>query len=87
VALARGIELPFREVADQVKQVAERTAANRSSMLQDLLRGAPTECDAINGSVVREGRKLGVPTPVNEILWHLVRAAVPQNRSGIRLCE
>jgi 2-dehydropantoate 2-reductase len=87
VALARGIELPFREVADQVKQVAERTAANRSSMLQDLLRGAPTECDAIHGAVVREGRNLGVPTPVNEILWHLVRAAVYQNRSEIRLCE
>lgn len=54
--------------------VAARTAANRSSMLQDVERGAPTEIDAINGAVVRAGRTAGVPTPVNEALWRAVAA-------------
>jgi 2-dehydropantoate 2-reductase len=54
--------------------VAQCTAANRSSMLQDVLRGAPTEIDAINGAVVREGQRLGVPTPVNESLFSAVQA-------------
>jgi 2-dehydropantoate 2-reductase len=76
VARARGIELPFADPEKQVKEVAARTAANSSSMLQDLLRGAPTECDAINGAVVREAGKSGVTAPVNEMLWKLVRAAV-----------
>jgi 2-dehydropantoate 2-reductase len=84
VAQARGIRLPFLDPASRVREVAEKTAANQSSMLQDLLRGAPTECDAINGAVVCEGRLLGIPTPVNEILWQLIRAAVYQNRSGSR---
>jgi 2-dehydropantoate 2-reductase len=84
VAQARGIRLPFSDPAVRVKEVAEQTATNQSSMLQDILRGAPTECDAINGAVVREGRMLDVPTPVNEILWHLVRAAVHQDRSKIQ---
>jgi 2-dehydropantoate 2-reductase len=84
VARSRGIELPFPEPGMHVKEVAEKTAANQSSMLQDLLRGAPTECDAIHGAVVREGNRLGVPTPVNEMLWHLVRAAVHQYRSEVR---
>ncbi|MBI3932262.1 MAG: ketopantoate reductase family protein [Acidobacteria bacterium] len=53
--------------------VATTTAANRSSMLQDLDRGAPTEIDALCGAVVLEGRRLGVPTPVNEALWVAIK--------------
>ncbi|MBN1566599.1 MAG: ketopantoate reductase family protein [Acidobacteria bacterium] len=82
VARASGIELPFTDAGCQVKQVAERTAQNKSSMLQDILRGAPTECDAINGAVVVEGSRAGVPTPVNEVLWRLVKAAAHSDRSG-----
>lgn len=75
VAGAKGIALPFPDPVAMVKDVARSTAANRSSMLQDLLRGAPTECDAINGAVVRWGNCLGVPTPVNDLLHKLVRAS------------
>ncbi len=81
VARARGITLPFTDASVRVREVASRTAANKSSMLQDMLRDAPTECDAINGAVAREGRRLGVLTPVNEMLWQLVKAATHQNRS------
>jgi 2-dehydropantoate 2-reductase len=81
VAREKGIRLPFPDPAARVREVAERTAENRSSMLQDILRGAPTECDAINGAVVREGNRAGVPTPVNEVLWKLVRAAVQPDRT------
>ena len=82
VARTRGIELPFPDPEFQVKEVAARTAANKSSMLQDLLRGAPTECDAINGAVVREAGRLGMKAPVNEILWQLVRAAAHHDGSN-----
>jgi 2-dehydropantoate 2-reductase len=84
VAQSRSIRLPFSDPAIRVREVAELTATNQSSMLQDILRGAPTECDAINGAVVREGKRLNVPTPVNEILWHLVRALVHHDRSEIQ---
>jgi 2-dehydropantoate 2-reductase len=84
IARAKGIQLPFADAAARVREVAEKTATNQSSMLQDILRGARTECDAINGAIVAEGRRLGIPTPVNEILWQLVQAAVHQNRSHFR---
>ena len=54
--------------------VARATGANRSSMLQDVLRGSTTEIATINGAVVREGQRLGVPTPVNQLLAALVAA-------------
>jgi 2-dehydropantoate 2-reductase len=87
IAKLKGIGLPFPNPALYVREVAVRTATNRSSMLQDILRGAPTECDAINGAVVSEGKRLGAVTPVNEILRMLVRAAGGQNRSDFQKCE
>ncbi len=75
IAKLKGIVLPFADPALYVREVAKRTATNRSSMLQDILRGAPTECDAINGAVVREANRFGASAPVNEILRQLVRAA------------
>jgi 2-dehydropantoate 2-reductase len=75
VARAKGIDLPYRDPASRVREVAHETGANWSSMHQDLARGAPTECDVINGAVVREGSRTGVATPVNEVLLHLVAAA------------
>jgi 2-dehydropantoate 2-reductase len=74
VAAASSIELPYADAATAVEQVAERTATNSSSMLQDIQRGAPTEVDAISGAIVKEGRRLGIQTPVNWTLWSLVRA-------------
>lgn len=76
VAEAQNIPLPFADPIARVREVAQKTATNRSSMFQDILRGAPTEIDAINGAVARAGAGLGIPTPVNETLWRLVRATV-----------
>jgi 2-dehydropantoate 2-reductase len=72
VAGARGTPVNG-DPAEVALQVAVTTARNRSSMLQDLDRGAATEIDFINGAVCREGRRLGVPTPVNDRLWRAVR--------------
>lgn len=74
VALAQDIELPYRDAAQQAEQVARLTGRNRSSMLQDVLRGAETEIENINGAIMRRGEIVGVPTPVNAILYRLVKA-------------
>lgn len=74
VARALGIRLPYPDPVAAVETTARRTAENRSSMLQDLQRGSPTEIDAICGAVVRAGEQADVPTPVNRTLWQLVKA-------------
>jgi 2-dehydropantoate 2-reductase len=74
VAAALGLRLTYPDPVAAAESVARRTASNTSSMLQDVMRGAPTEIDAICGAIVSAGEEWGVPTPVNGILWLLVRA-------------
>ena len=77
-AVARGqaIELIFEDPVKAAEEVARRTSTNRSSMLQDLARTAPTEIDAICGAIVRAGKKLGIPTPLNDTMRQLIEARV-----------
>ena len=77
VARAENIQLPFEDAVKAAEDVARKTAANTSSMLQDVLRGAPTEIDAICGAVVSAGEKHGIDTPVNRVCWQLVKALRP----------
>lgn len=74
VAGAEKIDLPFSDPAAAAEEVARKTASNHSSMLQDVLRGAPTEIDAICGAVVDIAHRHGIPTPANRTCWQLVRA-------------
>jgi 2-dehydropantoate 2-reductase len=74
VAHAENIALPFDDPIAKAEDVAHKTAANTSSMLQDVLRGAPTEIDAICGAVVRTAAKHGIGAPVNWTCWQLVKA-------------
>lgn len=76
VAEAQGVRLPYPDPVKAAAEVAAWTADNRSSMLQDMQRGAPTEIDAICGAIVRLGQAAKVPTPVNQALWQLIKARV-----------
>ncbi len=76
VARAKNISLPFEDPVVAAIEVAERTSNNHSSMLQDILRGAPTEIDAICGAIVRAGSRAEIATPANQRMWDLVRAKV-----------
>jgi 2-dehydropantoate 2-reductase len=72
VACASGVALTAERAPQVWREVARASGANRSSMLQDLERGRPTEIDAICGAVAREGQRLGVPTPLCSALATLL---------------
>ncbi|MBL7064231.1 MAG: 2-dehydropantoate 2-reductase [Anaerolineae bacterium] len=74
VCQAKGIVLPYDDPLGRVREVARATATNRSSMLQDVLRGVPTEIGVINEAIVRAGERLGVSTPANEFIVTTIRA-------------
>ena len=74
VAGREGISADEEDVIGLVNSVAEKTAANTSSMLQDRLKGRMTEIDSINGYIVRLAKKHNLDSPVNEALAALVRS-------------
>jgi 2-dehydropantoate 2-reductase len=82
LADALGIELTTDDPAAFSQEVAKRTAANLSSMLQDIQRAAPTEIDAICGEISRRGVATGTPTALNDHLWKLVSAKAAHLRGA-----
>ncbi len=75
VVKAKGISLTYADPLAVVYDVAKKTGANFSSMLQDFQKNRQSEIDFMNGAIVREGKALGIPVPVNEAMTNLVRAA------------
>jgi 2-dehydropantoate 2-reductase len=67
------VKLAYDDPIQKVESVCKATSANISSMLQDVLNNKRTEIDFINGAIVRQGKALGIPTPVNGVLADLVR--------------
>ncbi|GIL72600.1 hypothetical protein Vretifemale_2942 [Volvox reticuliferus] len=65
---------PEKALYDWVLAVAVATAKNRSSMLQDIVAGRPTELDYLSGWVLRAAAARGLQAPVNATLHALVKA-------------
>jgi 2-dehydropantoate 2-reductase len=69
VARAKGVKLSITEPIDAWRMAGAGLGPDfKTSMLQSLEKGSVTEIDFINGAVVREGERLGIPTPVNSTL-------------------
>jgi len=73
VAQALSIRLPYENVMDKLLKNSQAAGAAKPSMRQDVEKGRWTEIDFINGAVVREGKRVGVPTPHNLALTLMIR--------------
>ncbi|MBW9265724.1 MAG: ketopantoate reductase family protein [Candidatus Thiodiazotropha sp. (ex. Lucinisca nassula)] len=79
VAVARGVNLyedPWEMNIEATShgQTGNDDYAHVPSMLEDVRAKRMTEVDWITGSIVREAAKAGVPAPINETLYRLVKA-------------
>jgi 2-dehydropantoate 2-reductase len=61
------------EVDKALFDEGRRLGDRRFSLYHDLKRGRPTEIDYLTGYVVKQGRKMGIPVPVNELVMMLVK--------------
>ncbi len=73
LAECEGIVLPGEDPVASVVGAARATASNRSSMLQDLERGRPTELDALLGTVLRRAAGFGLAVPACQAAYDEVR--------------
>jgi 2-dehydropantoate 2-reductase len=74
VAGAEKIELDA-DPEDLIDHAAKPEVAydHKASMLQDVEARRATEIDYLNGGIVRFGKARGVPTPLNQAVWALIR--------------
>lgn len=57
----------------QVIGIANKTAQNKSSMLQDINQGRLTEIDYITGYIVRRGEEVGIQCVLNYMVKHMIK--------------
>lgn len=74
VAKAKKIDLTADEVLTTVEHVFDPTQSGNHypSMHQDLAKNRKTEIDYLNGAIVSFGQKLGLKTPYNDLLTHMI---------------
>ena len=83
IAQKKGIDIGEQDILDQRAQLKRIPYPNKTSMLQDLEHGRPTEVEMLAGTVIRLGRETGVPTPVNQALYHAIRVLEEKNAGKI----
>jgi 2-dehydropantoate 2-reductase len=72
VAAAAGVTLD-EDPWEMNVLATQRGHRHAPSMLEDVQAGRPTEVDMITGSLVREAHRLGVPVPLHEAMYSLIK--------------
>jgi len=75
VARANGASLRFEQLSQRLLDAVSAHQELGTSMYADRLAGRSLEADAINGAVVRAGNRVGLPTPLNQVMLTLLSAS------------
>ena len=76
VGQAKGVDLDSDVVEKSIQLMESVPWEYKVSMHVDIDRGAPLELEAFNGAVVRMGKELGIPTPVYQFLYTVLKPHV-----------
>lgn len=74
IAQKADINLTENDINNYLKVIATLSPEGKTSMFQDVEAGRKTEVEIFSGTVIELGRKYGVPTPVNDVLFRIIRA-------------
>ena len=73
LAQASDINLTLQDVENWYPVLHTLSPEGKTSMLQDVEAGRPTEVDVFGEKVVELGKKFNIPTPVNQTIVHMIR--------------
>jgi len=77
VAKALGINLSDEVIENQFKIIESQPYKTTASLQRDMMQGIPSELEAQNGTIVRLGKELGIPTPTNDLVYFTL---IPQEK-------
>lgn len=83
IAKAKGIHIKQEWINKQRELLDKIPYHNNCSMVQDIHAKRKTEVDMFALEVIRLGKELGVATPVNEILYHMIKVIEEKNDGKI----
>lgn len=72
-AVGEALGVTFSVGVDERMDMAAKVGAHRTSMLQDVDAGRPTELDALLGSVIELAQMTGIATPALKLVYDLTR--------------
>jgi len=82
-AVSAAVKVPLAlDMAEKVVKWTQELRDIHTSMYDDWKAKRQTEIDYLNGYIVRVGRELGIPTPVNEALTAMVKTITEKELSG-----
>ncbi len=70
------------QMPERVVKWSQELRDIHTSMYDDWQAGRPTEIDELNGYIVKRGKELGVPIPMNEMLTALIKGMTKRESSG-----
>ena len=73
VAKADGVDVSERECLEMFNRIVDSRQTNKSSMAFDILKHRKTEIDFISGAVSKIGKKHGVKTPLNDLMYKIIK--------------
>ncbi len=73
IAERKEIRLTTGDIEKHLEIFKTLTPDGKTSMLQDVEAGRKTEVEIFSGAVIEMGRELGIPTPVNDMLFRMIR--------------
>ena len=73
---ANGVNFPPDVHQTTLSYIEDNLADLQASMHTDVMAGRPLELEALNGAVVRAGRAGGVPTPINDVIYAMLKPLV-----------
>ena len=76
VGRASGVNLAVSIVDDIMRYIDEVVEDINASMHGYLMAGRPLELEALNGAVVRAGHAAGVATPINDLIYAILKPYV-----------
>jgi 2-dehydropantoate 2-reductase len=79
VAKAKGIYLSESIIEKQFQMIESQPYNTTSSLQRDMMEGKPSELEAQNGTIVKMGFELGIPTPINAFIYHCL---LPQEKKS-----
>lgn len=68
-----GIDIQKDDLESTFKMIDQGKYETTMSLQRDLMEGKPSELHNFNGFISEKGKALGVPTPVNDFIYHLLR--------------